>query len=144
MSKLIVCNICAVLVLMPLVHPVRAEEEKNARDPFWPVGYKKPEPKSAISVPEIVVPDKTNGVAQAAPVKPDPLLMEKVAAELQLKIRQNCMVGGFLKSGEKNMAFVNGQIKSVGDTLTIEVDAASYRFKVVAITPTSIKIEPVE
>lgn len=125
---------------------VYAQGVKSVRDPFWPVGYKKPEPKPVVSVAEIVEPVKTNviTVLPVEPPKPDPLLMERVAAELQLKIRQNCNVGGFLKSGGKHMAYVNGQIKGVDDTLIIDVEGTSYRFKIKAITPMSIKIEPIE
>lgn len=119
-------------------------ESRAARDPFWPVGYKKPEPVKAAIQPEIVEPVKTNVVTVAEPPKRDPLLMERVAAELQMKIRQNFHVGGFLKTGDKHMAFVNGQIKGVGDAIAIEVDGTSYKFKVMAITPMSVKIEPID
>lgn len=133
-------TICGVLVFGARIFAVDA---RPARDPFWPVGYKPAEPAAIVAVVTPIASNNAVAPIAAEPTKPDPLLMERVAAELQAKIRQQCNVSGFMKSGSQNMAIVNGQIKRVGDTLGFLIEGRAYNFKVTAISPKSVKIEPV-
>lgn len=122
-----------------------AADVKSSRDPFWPVGFKRPDPKPLVAEVVSVPTTNTSSVTAVDPPKPDPLVIEKLAAELQVRIRQQCQVSGFWKSsGGQQMAIVNGQIRGVGDKVAVDVDGQTYRFKVTAISPMSVKMEPVD
>lgn len=68
----------------------------------------------------------------------------QMAAALQAKIKTQLKVGAFMKSGGRELALVNGQIVAEGDKLSVSVDGQSYRFKVKAISASSVNLEPVE
>ena len=119
----------------------RAADSGPARDPFWPVGYQHHDPVAVVATPQVVA-SIPIARPQPEPAKPDPLVIEKLAAELQAKIRAKIQVSGFLKSGGQQFATVNGQVVSVGEKLLVSVDDQTYHFKVTAISPASVKLEP--
>lgn len=113
-----------------------------ARDPFWPVGYAPKDTTTPVVVeappPPVVETPQTN-----EPPKVDPWVIEQLAAELQAKIKARLKFSGFMTVGNRMLATVNGQVIGVADRLNVEVDGQAYRFKVTAITPTAVKLEPV-
>ena len=118
---------------------------EDARDPFWPVGYR---PHAVVAVVSNVVakPVETKPI-EIKPVeepKPDPLVIMQMAAALQAKIKTQLRVGAFMKSGDHELALVNGQIVAEGDKLSVSVDGQTYRFKIKAISASSVNLEPVE
>lgn len=123
---------------------LHAQDQKITRDPFHPVGYKKTEPIPVAAVAVVEQPKTNVNATVVEPPKPDPVILQRVAAELQAKIRERLQVNGFMKSGGQQMAIVNGQIKKAGDPLNIEVDGRAYPFKIVEISPTSVRVEPIE
>jgi hypothetical protein len=140
MSKLLIATL---VLVVSCLFGVRADETKPARDPFWPVGYKKPVPPPP--VPVVDTQTKPNVITTVAePPKPDPLLLERVAAELQDKIRERLKVNGFMKKAGQQAAIVNGEIRKVGDLLDIHIEGKTYLFKVMEISPRSVKVEPVD
>lgn len=135
----------SVLVLVIGLFRAPVATAEDARDPFWPVGYHRPVAVVApvVPPPPVVIPP----VAIKPPVeepKPDPLVIMQMAAALQAKIKTQLKVGAFMKSGGRELALVNGQIVAEGDKLSVSVDGQSYRFKVKAISASSVNLEPVE
>jgi hypothetical protein len=117
-----------------------AQAGKAARDPFWPVGY---EPRDTTTV--VVVAPKIPEVSlPVEPAKTDPLIIERMAKELQEKIKEQLKLTGFMNAGGRQLATVNGQVIGVNDHLSVSVEGTTYRFKVTGITPSSVKLEPVE
>ena len=132
-------------MVMDVEYRASAAEAPVARDPFWPVGYvhrdtttvAAAESPAASEAPVIKA-------ANPEPAKPDPLIIVMKERELAEKIRAACQVSGFLKSGEKQMAVVNGQVVGIGDRLPVTVDSLTYNFKVTGVSPTTVKLEPVQ
>ena len=112
----------------------------DRRDPFWPVGYR-PAPPVPTNVPPPVVAVEP---PPAEPMKMDPVFIQKMAAELQAKIRSQIKVTGFMKSaGGQQLATVNGAIVAEGDRLDVAVDGQNYRFRVTGISVSAVNLEPV-
>lgn len=110
------------------------------RNPFWPVGYTPPV-AAPTPPPE---PVQTNVVpAVAEPAVPDPLVIERMAAELARKIRAATKVQAIMKTGTRQFATINGKVVTVGDRLDVTVDGQVYRFKVTNISASVVNMEPV-
>lgn len=85
------------------------------RDPFWPVGY----------MPKRVV--------QAAPEKkPEPV---KAVRDWSGAMQQVKINGVSSKGHEEFYAVVNGELKSVGETFSVEYQGAVYTWEVASIEP---------
>lgn len=135
----------SVLVLVIGLFRAPVATAEDARDPFWPVGY---HPHAVVIVPSNVPPPPPEipqkKITPPEEPKPDPLVIMQMAAALQAKIKTQLKVGAFMKSGGRELALVNGQIVAEGDKLSVSVDGQSYRFKVKAISASSVNLEPVE
>jgi len=130
----------SVVVLAALAPGLQARAGKVARDPFWPVGY---EPRDTTTV-VVVAPKIVENPVSTEPPKPDPLIIERMAKELQEKIKAQLKLTGFMQAGGRQLATVNGQVIGVNDHLAVSVEGTTYRFKVTGLTPSSVKLEPVE
>ncbi len=126
----------------------RAEsnDTKMVRDPFWPVGYQHIDTTSVVVVAAPVVTNVAPVVeTSVTPAKPDPLQILMQEKELAAKIRTKCQVSAFMKAANgQQIAVVNGQVVSVGDRMSVDVEGHSYRFKVTAVSATFVKLEPVK
>lgn len=119
----------------------QAADAQAARDPFWPVGY---QPRDTTTPVAVVSKVETN-IVEAPPAKQDPFIFVNLQKELEAKIRAQCSISGFMKSGDGRLvAIVNGQIIAIGDRLSVAVDGKTYRFKATAISPTAVRLEPLE
>lgn len=134
--------VAVVLVGLGLCGPSIAQSNAvtGRRDPFWPVGY-----APQVAMPTNTVQPVIETVAPVAePPKFDPIVFQKMAAELQGKIRSQIRVSGFMKSaGGKQLATVNGTIVAEGDRLDVAVDNQTYRFRVTGISVNAVNLEPV-
>ena len=95
------------------------------RDPFWPVGYQ-PEPveEAATEQKEIVIPKVSSNWNEA---------MKKVVIN-----------GVSSRASNEFFAVINGQVKSVGDTVTLSHEGTIYTWAVDSITPPgSVKLRRV-
>lgn len=134
-----------VVFVWAAVTAARANEATSTRDPFWPVGFR---PRDTTTVAVVETPE-TNAAPVAPqiaePAKPDPVVIELLEKELAAKIRARCQVTAFLKSGGGRLiAIVNGQVVGPGDRLSVDVDGKVYKFKVTAVSPTVVRLEPVK
>ena len=127
----------------PSLH-AHSNDVKIVRDPFWPVGYQHRDSNDVALVDTPVVTNALSPVHAAESAKPDPLVIERMEKELQAKIRAKIQVNGFLKSMGQHLASVNGKIVAVGDKLSVVVDGQTFRFKVKAISPAALNLEPVD
>ena len=89
------------------------------RDPFWPVGF---EPKRSV-VTETTDENVTVRVEQGTDWNK---AMEQVAIQ-----------GVSSKAGHESYAIINGQVKSVGETVTIRVGEINYTWMIEGISPPS-------
>jgi hypothetical protein len=89
------------------------------RDPFWPVGYL-PE-----TVKSVVEANKQQKVQQQKLARDWNRAMKKIA------------ISGVSKSGTQFYAVINNEIKSVGDTISIEDGGSLYTWAVESIVPPS-------
>lgn len=137
--NIISLGLCGLSVVSSLT--AIAADDPTLRDPFWPVGYSR-QPAVVTNVPEPVV-------AAPAPEtvgepKVDPIVIQKMAAALQAKIRSTIRVSGFMKSASgQQLATVNGSIVAEGDRLDVAVEGQTYRFRVTGISASAVNLEPV-
>lgn len=96
------------------------------RDPFWPVGYI---PKNVEVRPKKIAPEK---------VKPSGKY------EWGLAMKQLSISGVSSKGKNDFFAVVNGKIKRVGDTISVEYEGITYTWAVESIKPPgSVKLRRV-
>lgn len=99
---------------------------KPARDPFWPVGYK-----------------AQKGAPQAE-VAPPQAVSQKSDEDWRAAMKQ-VMVSGVSRRGESEYcAVINGELKVVGEKITVSYNGAEFSWTVAAIAPpASIKLRRV-
>ena len=105
------------------------------RDPFWPVGYQRPE-----AAPE-VVPEAPVGEAPAEKPKAT-LQIDNLNAEQQAAIRHQLKVSGIMRFGPDYVARINNQLVSAGDELPVELEGQRLVFMVRSITKDAVQLEP--
>ena len=133
-----VCIYLASVFFIMLPHQLKAQapdgtngakQETTAlkRDPFWPVGYVPERVKKAIATqgkPTAVRPTVANDWSRA---------MKKIAIN-----------GVSSRASNEFFAVINGQVKSVGDTVTVNHDGMVYTWAVESIKPPgSVKLRRV-
>lgn len=107
------------------------------RDPFWPVGYQRPEP-AAEGVVEPVV-----GEPAPAAEKPKATLqIDNLNPEQQAAIRRQLKVSGIMRFGPDYVARINNQLVDAGDELPVELEGQRLVFFVRSITKESVQLEP--
>jgi len=96
------------------------------RDPFWPVGY----------TPKWVVDKKSEGQVQA---------VESVGSiDWNKAMKQVAIQGVSSRAGNEFFAVINGQVKSVGETVSVQVDGVGYTWMVEGVSPpSSVKLRRV-
>lgn len=107
------------------------------RDPFWPVGYQRPEPAA-------------EGVAEPAPGEPEPaaekpkatLQIDNLNPEQQAAIRRQLKVSGIMRFGPDYVARINNQLVDAGDELPVELEGQRLVFFVRSITKEAVQLEP--
>ena len=94
------------------------------RDPFWPVGY---QPKTA---------------TKAVETKPQQAIVEKSNEDWKAAMKL-VMVSGVSQRGETEYcAVINGELKVVGETITVLYNGAEFTWTVAGIAPpASIKLK---
>ena len=106
-----------------------AKKEVSAikRDPFWPVGY----------VPE--------SVKAALAAKANPQTVRPTVGNDWNKAMKNVVINGVSSRADNEFfAVVNGQVKSVGDTVTVNYQGTVYTWAVEGIKPPgSVKLRRV-
>ncbi len=109
--------------------PAEAAPPVELRDPFWPVGYKPPPPKSktAKKVDEAPKP--------AAPVEIPPKWDEA---------RKQVNVKGIMKRAGGYMAVINNQVCSENDTISTTYDGRKYVWRIGTITEKGVTFERLE
>ncbi|VGO14952.1 hypothetical protein PDESU_03532 [Pontiella desulfatans] len=95
------------------------------RDPFWPIGY----------VPESV----------KAATEPEPEPVKPTVANNWNKAMRNVVINGVSSRADNEFfAVINGEVKSVGDTVSISFDGMVYTWAVDSIKPPgSVKLRRV-
>lgn len=135
-------SLLAVAVVATLAFAAGAQSPAGSaaqpRNPFWPVGYTPP-----VDVPAPPPPPTNIVPSYAEPAKPDPLVIERMAAELARKIRAATKVQAIMKTGDRQFASINGRVVAAGDRLEIVVDGQVYRFKITNISASVVNMEPV-
>lgn len=107
------------------------------RDPFWPVGYQRPEP-AAEGVIEPVV-----GEPAPAAEKPKATLqIDNLNPEQQAAIRRQLKVSGIMRFGPDYVARINNQLVDAGDELPVELEGQRLVFVVRSITKEAVQLEP--
>lgn len=97
----------------------KSSPAKEARDPFWPVGY----------TPEWI---KNAGKSQLA------LEMETTGdADWNAAMKEVSIQGVSSRAGNEFYAVINGQIKSVGDAVSVKHGNSTYSWAIESITPPS-------
>lgn len=110
---------------------------ETERDPFWPVGYQRPEP--AVEGAVEPVPDS----AEPATEKPKATLqIDNLNADQQAAIRRQLKVSGIMRFGPDYVARINNQLVDAGDELPVELEGQRLVFVVRSITKESVQLEP--
>ena len=134
----IICTAFASAIFIALPYQLQAQEsggingakqEKAAfkRDPFWPVGYVPESVKKAIAAR-----DKPNSVRPT------------VANNWSTAMKKIAINGVSSRANNEFFAVINGQVKSVGDTVTVNLDGLVYTWAVESIKPPgSVKLRRV-
>ena len=103
------------------------------RDPFSPIGYRRPEQSEA--------------AARPAPVpepSPDRLAPSPARKDLMARVRADLRVSGILRRGSCFVATVNGKQVQAGDRLDVLLDGVKLSFLVKSISLKRVEIEPLE
>ena len=121
-------------VTQPAAEPVAAPAVEAAppvelRDPFWPVGYKPPPPKSK------TVRKVDESPKPAAPVEIPPKWDEA---------RKLVNVKGIMKRAGGFMAVINNQVCSENDTISTTLDGRKYVWRIGSITEKGVTFERLE
>lgn len=96
-----------------------ASEAVTQRDPFWPVGY----------APKRVVEEKTNGEEAA--------VEKNGSTDWDKAMKQVSIQGISSRAGSESFAVINGNIKCVGESISIRVDDVNYTWLIESIAPPS-------
>jgi len=125
---------CMLLLLLGLISTGIAETKKTdgmddalneKRDPFWPVGYVPDRIKKAV--------EKKNGQAESPAGSNWNEAMKKIVIN-----------GVSSRANNQFYAVINGQVKSVGDTVTLRYEGTIYTWAVDGIKPPgSVKLRRV-
>ena len=125
-NSVIICILCFVAII-----PVASASKENRirligkRDPFWPVGY----------IPEHLI-KKEVTVEKVKPVS--------VVGSWSLAMKTIVINGVSSRSGDDFFAVINGEIKSVGDSVSVKYGDAVYTWTVDSIKPPrSVKLRRV-
>jgi hypothetical protein len=99
---------------------IASAEQSNLRDPFWPIGYRLEEPLT-------VAPGKASTKS----------VVESGKADWSQAMKLILISGVSSRAGNEFFAVVNGQIKSVGDTVSVSMGGRIYTWKIYEISPPS-------
>lgn len=98
----------------------------DSRDPFWPVGYM---PKEVAVAPKKIAPKKAKPSGKY---------------EWGLAMKKLSISGVSSKGKDDFFAVVNGKVKSVGDTISVDFEGITYTWAVESIKPPgSVKLRRV-
>jgi len=96
------------------------------RDPFWPVGY----------TPEWIVEKRSEGQAKVVE-KEESIDWNKAMGQVEIQ-------GVSSRAGNEFFAVINGQVKSTGETVSVQVGVVNYTWMVEGISPpSSVKLRRV-
>ena len=96
------------------------------RDPFWPVGY-----RPAKMVTEV-------STAQSTVIRRD------VASDWNTAMQSIDIQGVSSRAGDEFYAVINGEVKSKGDKVSVDLDGKIYTWEIQLITPPgSVKLRRV-
>ena len=99
---------------------VAIDANKELRDPFWPIGYRKKRVDTKLETkPEVTI-DEWD------------------------KARSLIRVGGMLKMGKKYYATINGMMVKAGDVIAIEIDKKKFKFIIHSINMNGVKFKKIE
>lgn len=117
-----------------MVLPLKAAEKQGGtndaqktaavvkRDPFWPVGYK----------PKQMVQKEQKGKTKIIP------------GGSWKEAMKNVVINGVSSRDNEHFAVINGELKSVGDTVSVRLGTSVYTWAVVSIEPpSSVKLRRV-
>lgn len=93
--------------------------EKVLRDPFWPVGF---QPKRAFTV--------TTNSAQV-------IMEPEVSSDWNKAMQEVVIQGVSSRAGNEFYAVINGEVKSTGDTVSVQVGTMTYTWMIENISPPS-------
>ena len=122
---------------VPEATPAAALPPETDRDPFWPVGYQRPEPAAEA----VVEPAAAEG-APAAEKPKATLQIDNLNPEQQAAIRRQLKVSGIMRFGPDYVARINNQLVDAGDELPVELEGQRLVFVVRSITKESVQLEP--
>ena len=107
------------------------------RDPFWPVGYQRPEPAAEETI------EPAPGEPAPAAEKPKATLqIDNLNPEQQASIRRQLKVSGIMRFGPDYVARINNQLVDAGDELPVELEGQRLVFVVRSITKEAVQLEP--
>ncbi len=96
------------------------------RDPFWPVGYT---PERAVS---------------KGAEKQNKALESTGSIDWKKAMKQVEIQGVSSRAGNEFFAIINGQVKSAGETVSVQVDSVGYTWMIEGISPpSSVKLRRV-
>lgn len=96
------------------------------RDPFWPIGY----------TPERIVEKKSEGQAK--------VVKKEESIDWNKAMEQVAIQGVSSRAGNEFFAVINGQVKSTGETVSVQIGDVDYTWVIEGISPpSSVKLRRV-
>ena len=89
------------------------------RDPFWPIGY----------TPEWIVGKESNGQAK--------VVEKEESIDWNKAMKQVAIQGVSSRAGNEFFAVINGQVRSTGETVSVQVGEVNYTWAIEGISPPS-------
>ena len=101
----------------------------DRRDPFWPAGY----------IPRGIRAQPLEPVEET-PADEEALGLSALPPDLEGYVRQHVSVGGFMRKGDRYVAFINGQVANSGEFIRLNIRGRYFHFKVGKISGKRVEL----